>query len=327
MGILPRWVACVAEVPWIPRAFAVMNQTPLAHMAPLLRELIALVVSQDQSCRYCYGMTRAMLRVLGYSDDLVDRLERDLQLADLDRHDQRALEFARRVSKANPRPRAAEIDALRAAGFTRPAIAEIAYVAAVNVCSNRLATLLSLPPEPVVRWVEHPLGRIVRPLAAVMLRPRRARPESLPRNEGPCAEVVAALEGAPAARVLRGVIDDAMASPVLPRRTKLLMLAVIGRALGCAHSEAGARTGLRDDGMDAAALDDLLANLGSPQLDARDALLVPFARETVRYRNTDIQQRTRALRDRLSVVEAVEAVGIASLANGICRLSVLLDAC
>jgi alkylhydroperoxidase family enzyme len=47
----------------------------------------------------------------------------------------------------------------------------------------------------------------------------------------------------------------------------------------------------------------------------------------VRYRNGVIQERTRALVDRLSIAEVIEGVAVASLANTIARLSVILDAC
>jgi alkylhydroperoxidase family enzyme len=146
-------------------------------------------------------------------------------------------------------------------------------------------------------------------------------------NSGPCADVVAALAGSPAAHTVRTVVDEALGSPILPRRTKLLMLAVIGRALGCDHSEEEARAQLLGEGFTAADLDEVLANLGSPKLDRRDALLVPFARETVRYQVTSIQRRTRELARALSTEEVIEAVGIAALANAVGRLSVLLETC
>ena len=264
LGLVPEWMTRVVDVPWIPRSFALMNDPQLAHMPPHLWRLIAFVVSQDQSCRHCYGLTRSMLKLIGYDDDVVERLERDVHLAHLDRADELALDFARKVSKANPGPTPDEIARLRTAGFTGAAIAEIAYAAAINVYGNRIATLLALPSESMVRWADHPLARLARPLAALFLKVRAVNPEPLPQpNDGPCAEVVATLTGAPAARVLRRVIDDAMASPILARRTKLLMLAVIGRALDCEHAEREARTGLASEGFDTSDVDDVLANLGS----------------------------------------------------------------
>jgi alkylhydroperoxidase family enzyme len=71
----------------------------------------------------------------------------------------------------------------------------------------------------------------------------------------------------------------------------------------------------------------VLANLGGPELDRREAALLPFARETVRYQASALQRRTRALADALSVAEVIEAVGVAALANVVARLSILLDRC
>src|SRR5204863_291026 len=137
---------------------------------------------------------------------------------------------------------------------------------------------------------------LVRPLLAWRMRPRLRAPEPAPRpDDGPCAAVVAALDGSPAAGVLRRAIDGAWASDVLPRRTKTLMLAVIARALGCAHGEHEARRFLAAEGLAPGQLDEILANLGSPRLDAREARLVPFARETVRYQPAVIQRRMREL--------------------------------
>jgi len=67
------------------------------------------------------------------------------------------------------------------------------------------------------------------------------------------------------------------------------------------------------------------SNLGSPKLDAREAKLVPFGRETVRYQTAAIQRRMRELTPGLSAPEILETVGVVALANAIGRLSVLLD--
>jgi hypothetical protein len=176
--------------------------------------------------------------------------------------------------------------------------------------------------------VDRPLARLLRPLIARWIRGKRRPAMPLPQpNTGLCADVVAALDGSPAAHVVRAIADDAIASTVLPRRTKLLMLAVIGRALGCDHAETEARNGLGTDGLGPADVDEILANLGSAKLDRRDALLVPFARETVRYRTAAIQRRTRELAQELPVEEVIEAAGVAALANAVGRLSVLLETC
>jgi len=55
------------------------------------------------------------------------------------------------------------------------------------------------------------------------------QPPALPTpNTGPFREIVEALAGSPKAHVVREAVDDAFASSILPRRTKLLMMAVVG---------------------------------------------------------------------------------------------------
>jgi alkylhydroperoxidase family enzyme len=247
---------------------------------------------------------------------------------DLSPRNRAALEFARRISRGNPRPTASDAAELHRLGFERAAVAEFAFVATAVLFMNRLATLLALPPEALESMVQSRLFWLVRPLIAWQARPRLQPPAGLPEpNVGPCAAVVAALDGAPAARFVRGVVNDALGSTVLPLRTKALMLAVIARALGCRQGEADARALLVNADLGSADVDDILANLASPRLDAREARLVPFARETVRYQVGAIQRRMQVVSQGMSVEELLETAGVLSLANAVCRLSVLLDAC
>jgi alkylhydroperoxidase family enzyme len=105
------------------------------------------------------------------------------------------------------------------------------------------------------------------------------------------------------------------------------MLAVVARALGCVYAEAECRRLLTAAGLGAADLDEILDTLASGRLDAREEKLVPFARETVRYQPGPIQTRIREVTSTLTPEETVEAVGIVSLGNALCRLSIVLDRC
>jgi alkylhydroperoxidase family enzyme len=326
-GVLPQWAPRLASVPWVVRAMVRGMSKPAAYMPPDLWGPIALVVSRDNSCRYCYGVIRTILHVLGYRDEAIDRIEHDVHLAAISPAEQAAIAFTHKISRADPRPDAADMAALARAGLSPEAIAEIAYAAAFSGFANRIATLFALPSERFFTWLEHPVARLVYPLLARQMRTRPTKPVPPPPNAGPCAVVVAALGDSPAAPLLRETIDEALASPVLPRRTKLLVLAVVGRALGCDAAEREARRGLVDDGLAAADVDEVLAHLGGRMLDARESVIVPFARETVRYQSVAIQKRTRELADRLNREELIETVGVAALANVVGRLSVLLHTC
>ncbi|HEY2772707.1 MAG TPA: hypothetical protein VGK20_01515 [Candidatus Binatia bacterium] len=327
-GGMPVWASLLTPVPWVIRTFLRTIDKKLAHMPLPLFDLIALVVAQDNSCRYCYGATRAILKIQGFGDERIEMLERDLQLAKLTPAEDAAIRYARRVSQANPMPGPQDLQDLAAAGFTPPMIAEIVYMAAFAGYGNRVATLFALPPDQIEHLLDKPLMRLMRPLIARKMRGRPQPAVKLPTpNEPPFAELVATLDGSPTAYFVRADIDDAMASPVLTRRTKLLMCAVVGHALSCDAVTRETRRTLAAEGLSGAEIDEIVTNLGSPRLDEREQLLIPFARETVRYRNIPIQQRTRELGSRLGLDVAIEAVGMAALANSLARLSVLVSPC
>ena len=327
-GLVPEWGARFAPVPWLVRTMSEMTSLPFAHLSLHDTSLIALVVSRDNSCRFCYGTQRAMMRILGHELDAVERLERGA-LVDPDPAGQLVLDFARKVSRGIPRPGASECAALEHAGRSRQAVAEIAASAAFTVFANRASTLVALPPSPLERTTYQVAGRLLRPLLIRRVRFRGRKLPPVQRNEGIGADVVAALGTSPAAGVLRRGVDAALVSPVLPRRTKLLMLAVIARSLACRRTELEARTALEAEGMAAAEIVQTLDHLGSPSLDPRETLLVPFARETVRCQPAEIQDRLRALASELGLSreELLEVVGITALANTLCRASAVVEQC
>jgi alkylhydroperoxidase family enzyme len=324
VGASPDWLTRVAPLPWLADAVSAVITKPFAYVRPELADMISLVVSQDNSCRYCYGVQRTIMRILGHSDERVERMLRDVHLADVPPVERAALDFARRVSRANPLPGRADVDQLVQAGMSPLAVAEIATIAAASNFSNRVAT--SSARRVARRRARTPLFRLMRPLWRGGCGAKSPVPPPVP-NDGPCARLVTALGDSPAAGVLRGIIDAALASEVLPRRTKMLMFAIVARAMGCSYGEQEARQFLEAEGLGAADVDTVLSTLDSPRLDARERRLVPFARETVRYQTAAIQMRVREVCRDFSAPDILEAVGIVALANGLCRLSVVLDAC
>ena len=121
------------------------------------------------------------------------------------------------------------------------------------------------------------------------------------------------------------MIDEAWSSPILSARTKALVAAVVARGLGCAHSERETARLLAEGGLAAEELEPILAHLASPRLDRVESVAVPFARETIWYRSAQIQRRARAVQEQLSGAEFLELVGIASYANMLCRLGILVE--
>src|SRR5688572_34900 len=69
--------------PWIVRAqvrFDIRRDV-LVHVDVDLAEIVGLVVSQDNACRFCYAAWRALLRFQGYSQSRIERLEENLAAA------------------------------------------------------------------------------------------------------------------------------------------------------------------------------------------------------------------------------------------------------
>lgn len=145
IGFATSTAKYLTPVRWLLQAdeLAHARVTPTVPVA--LGALISMVVAMDNSCRYCYGAFRSMLKIMGYSERLMRKLEESLAVNKLTRKERAALEFARKISQAAPRPSESELRDLMAVGYSPIEIAEIAYLAGNSVCGNRLATLLALP--------------------------------------------------------------------------------------------------------------------------------------------------------------------------------------
>lgn len=332
MGLIPSGAYYFLDSPWFTRTLADLDPRtmPLVHTPRVMVGLLSLVVSQDNSCRYCYATTRSMMKILGYPEERIRRLEADLQTAELGRERTLGLEFARRISRANPLATRSDIQALLNAGLKAEAVVELGALAVLNVFYNRMATLAALPFEQTEKLADSWPVRLLRPLVALRIAIgfRRGRPEALsPQQEvGPFSTLVNAVAPLPIASRLRSVIDDCLASPVLSRRTKALVFAVVARGLGCTIADRESLALLEAEGLGGVAAERALRDLASADLDPLENAMLPLARETLWYRPVTLQRHARALRARMSREQFVELVGVASLANAVCRLGPIVNA-
>ena len=329
-GFVMDSVAFYSRSPWIVRSqvrFDIQRGV-LVHVDVDLAEIIGLVVSQDNSCRFCYAAWRSLLRFQGYSESRIQRLEENLDAA-LSPSDRVAVDFARRVSRANPIPSRAEWRPLEAAGFEPGAIKELAFLAVLNVYYNRLATLLAVPIASIEEAGKNARHGWARPILRWYARCRRRRGRAAPlpaeRRTGPFSPAVLALDGLPVALALRDVIDDAWSSNILPLRTKAFVFAVVARGLGSDWAERHARAMLLAEGMTEQGYEEVLAHLSGAELTPAEAALGPLARETVWYRTASLQRHAQRVRPHFSAEEFLEFVGIAALANAVCRLSAVAE--
>lgn len=331
MGLVPGLAFYFIECPWVARSMAAFwfRRGKLAHIDNHLCDKINLVVSQDNSCRYCFAASRMLLRMVGVPESQVRRLEEDLLTADLEPWERAALDFARRLSRSNPLLAREDLEPLRHAGYPDAAIREMAVVAAYMCAMNRFSTLPALPPGRIERLSDSPLFHLLRPFMGWMFRSRDSKgmPDFLePELEtGPFSYLVVALRGLPVARSLHQVVEESWQSPLLSRRVKALVVAVIARGLGCSLSEREACRLLAAEGLGTEDIQEILAHLASPKLDPAESVIVPFARETIWYRPAPIQRRARAVRAALSAPQFLELLGLVSLANMLCRLDIVAE--
>jgi AhpD family alkylhydroperoxidase len=329
-GFSNRDVRYFAGVPWLEDAEIAFNRNGLLVRVVLdseLGDLAGMAVSQDNSCRYCFAMTRAFLRHNGMPERRIASLEQDMLTAEFNPAERSAIEFARRLSRSNPLVTPADLEPLREHGFEELAIRELCAQVLVHMFYNRVSTLCALPPQRVERLPDRWWIKLMRPILGRIVSRYERRSPRVPlrpdQRKGPFSEIVVALDGLPAAGALRAAIDGMLASPVLARRAKGLMIAVVARSLGCSYSDAQARQILREEGLEGAALEEILAHLASPALDPVETRLVPFARETVWYQPATLQRKARSLCESLARAELIETAGVVALANGLGRLGFL----
>jgi alkylhydroperoxidase family enzyme len=317
----------VAPIPWLRRTCAAWPLCPISVLPVRLADLMFLVVSQENSCRYCYGAARAHMRILGYSERVISQIEREMQLAELDEKDEAFIRFCRNLARSNPRPARAQREEMIRLGFSQQQVKEAAFLIANHCFHNRVATFLAAPPVlGYERLGRSFLGRLLRPMLATANRRSVPVPADFVAPAGArFASITGALAGLPAAYLLDQTLNGAFDSPVLSRRIKALMFAVVARMLECGFCQPESRKLLQNEGFDARETEACLASLTSPKLDARESAILAWVRETVHYQPSQIQKRTRALSDAIGSEAMLEAVGVASLANATVRIAMLLE--
>jgi len=319
-----------AANPWVRETCAsVVSYRPVA-MPMRLFHIGAMVTAQENSCRYCYGANRALMKVFGHSETFINRIERDATLAELDEQGRAFIAFCRNLARSRPRPMKADFDALVALGVAPLAATEMAMVIAMCCYYNRIGILSASPPEHgLERMANGLLGRVTRPLLRlVMSLHRPPQPPTLDASTlaaGPFGSIVTVGAGLPGATIVKAALDGAFASTVLPRSTKALMFAVVARTLGCRTSESEARKIAAAEGFGDADFEAALATLRCGRLSRRDECLLPWARDTVYYQIGQIQKSTGALVREIGDAVALEAIGVAAMANATVRLATLRE--
>jgi AhpD family alkylhydroperoxidase len=105
-------------VPWLARAIVDLHPEfgLLMHVDHHQMDILALVVSQENSCRFCYAAVRMLLWAQGMSEARIQQIERKLSQANLAPKTTAAIAFGRCQSRVGPQGAREARQILREAG-------------------------------------------------------------------------------------------------------------------------------------------------------------------------------------------------------------------
>ena len=149
-GFIPNVFLALAGRPAEFRAFfahhdALMDKAEGLSKAE--REMIVVATSAVNNCLYCVIAHGAILRIRAKDPLIADQLAVNPFKADLDDRQRHMIDFAMRMVNDSDSISDADIDAMRANGFTDDEIWDIGAITAFFAQSNRLANLTSMRPN------------------------------------------------------------------------------------------------------------------------------------------------------------------------------------
>lgn len=150
MGTVPNMIATMAKSPAVGEAFLAMSQSLAGGALPArLREQLALRIAEANECGYCLAAHTALAKGVG----ITDAEARAARTGSSDDDKERAaLAFASRIVEGRGRITDADVERVRAAGFTDGEVAEIIAHVALNTFTNYFnlvaATEVDFPAAP-----------------------------------------------------------------------------------------------------------------------------------------------------------------------------------
>jgi len=210
-------------VPWLARAIVDLHPEfgLLMHLDPHQMDILALVVSQENSCRFCYAAIRMLLWAQGMSEARIQQIEQKLSQTNLAPKTTAAIAFRRRQSRVGPQGAREARQILRDAGFSDEEMKEVAFVVGITDFLNRLNTIPAIPAHALERMPEQFHMRLLRPLIKRIVEKHRFRGRAAPLERPltlPYAALIKAYAGSPIALALGRTIEEMWESAILTRR-------------------------------------------------------------------------------------------------------------
>jgi len=126
LGLVTPDIPYLTPCPWLARSAATLHQRLASRLDPGFADAVALVVSHENSCRYCYATVRALLRIRGMREARVQALEARLDGGEGNPRTAAVMAFARHMARSAPLVDAADRERLGAAGFSPEEFRDIA---------------------------------------------------------------------------------------------------------------------------------------------------------------------------------------------------------
>lgn len=143
IGKVPNMIRLMAHSPVVADIYLeITERLSQGVLSPVMRELIALTVANENVCQYCLQAHAAKAARMGVSNEEIKRAV----LAD--QHDAKmeiALKFAQEIIRTRAANEAVTVEHLMDAGWSRAEISEIIAVATLNVFPNYFNKLIGTP--------------------------------------------------------------------------------------------------------------------------------------------------------------------------------------
>ncbi|HQY94551.1 MAG: peroxidase-related enzyme [Caldilinea sp.] len=150
VGFLPNVFAAYTLRPdhmmrWIKLFNAILRGE--SGLTPAEREMIGVAVSAENRCLYCLVSHGAELRQLTGDPVLAAQISYDYRRAPLDARQRAMLDYAVKLTRTPVECSAADVEHLRALGFSERDIFDIAETTAMFNFTNRLASATGMQPN------------------------------------------------------------------------------------------------------------------------------------------------------------------------------------
>jgi uncharacterized peroxidase-related enzyme len=149
-GFVPNVFLALAHRPDEFRAFFAYHDALMEKPGGLSkaeREMIVVATSAANQCLYCVVAHGAILRIRAKNPLLADQVATNYRKADVTPRQRAMLDFAMKTATSSQEVEDADLAALETEGFSREDIWDIAAIAAFFAMSNRLANVMSIPPN------------------------------------------------------------------------------------------------------------------------------------------------------------------------------------